>query len=161
VSLDPGIHSFMTFYSPKFGAGTKGDVAANKFYPKALQAQKLFSKARLTKDPRRKKAYRNAAYRINNSVRRLRKELHCKPALWLVTNFDVIVLPHFHVQQIASKKLKRRLKEKTIKQMLSLGHYKFLKYLKAKAEETGVELVYEFDEAYTPITCSCCEWMDK
>lgn len=160
-SLDLGVRTFATFYSPKIGAGKIGVGANVTFTKMTLHARKLFRQAYNCRDPIRQKALFNAAYRVNRKSRRLRDEMHRKVALWLVTNFDVILMPQFRVQKMISKRLSRRISEKTCREMLSLSHFQFLQLLKAKAEEKGVTVIYKFDEAYTSKTCSCCGYIDK
>jgi putative transposase len=57
-----------------------------------------------------------------------------------------------------SSKADRKLRKKTVRSMLNLGHYKFHQRLKEVAEKRGVTVI-ECDEAYTSKTCSCCGWI--
>ena len=79
-------------------------------------------------------------------------ELHKKVAHFLVTNFDVILLPTFETQQM-TRRGARKIRKKTVRQMLTLSHYKFKIFLKQKAQEYGVQVV-DADEAYTSKTIS-------
>ena len=78
--------------------------------------------------------------------------MHHKTAKFLVDNFDVILLPTFETSQMVSKS-KRRIKSKSVRQMLTLSHYDFKKFLKWKAWENS-KVVIDCNEAYTSKTVS-------
>ena len=73
-------------------------------------------------------------------------------ARFLVDNFDIILLPTFETSEMA-KKTKRRIRAKSVRQMLGLAHYRFKQFLKHKAFETG-KIVLDVCEAYTSKTVS-------
>ena len=73
-------------------------------------------------------------------------------ARFLVDNFDVILLPTFETS-IMSRKAKRRIRSKSVRQMLTLSHYKFKKFIKHKANEFH-KIVIDINEAYTSKTIS-------
>ena len=79
-------------------------------------------------------------------------ELHKKIAHFLVTNFDIILLPTFETKQM-TKRGGRKLRSRTARQMLTLSHYRFKVFLKQKAKEYGVQ-VKDVCEAYTSKTVS-------
>jgi putative transposase len=93
-----------------------------------------------------------AATRLRGKIKNLVDELHKKTARFLVDNFDVILLPTFETSQMASK-AKRRIKSKSVRQMLTLSHYKFKQFLKHKAFENS-KVVLDVNEAYTSKTIS-------
>jgi putative transposase len=107
------------------------------------------SKAKSAQKQRLKKA----ADRIRCKVQHLVKELHHKTARFLVENFDVILLPSFESSQMVSKS-RRKIKSKTVRQMLTLSHYSFKKHLECKAWETGKIILSDINEAYTSKTVS-------
>jgi putative transposase len=80
------------------------------------------------------------------------QELHHKIAKFLTDNFDVILLPTFETSQMVSKS-KRKLRNKSVRQMLTLSHYEFKQFLKWKAWEKS-KLVIDCNEAYTSKTVS-------
>jgi hypothetical protein len=51
-------------------------------------------------------------------------ELHHKTALFLVTNFDVLLLPTFETSQMVCKGA-RKLRRKSVRNMLTFAHYRF------------------------------------
>ena len=111
----------------------------------------LYARATQEKRPLRR-ALRKAANRIKVKIRNLIDELHKKIAHFLVTNFDIILLPTFQTQQMA-KRGGRKLRRKSVRQMLTLSHYRFKAFLKHKALEYGVRVI-DVCEAYTSKTVS-------
>jgi len=81
------------------------------------------------------------------------KELHHKTARFLVDNFDVILLPSFESSQMVSKS-RRKIRSKSVRQMLTLSHYQFKKHLEWKAWESGKVALTNINEAYTSKTVS-------
>ncbi|WP_240039076.1 transposase [Okeania hirsuta] len=78
--------------------------------------------------------------------------MHHKTALFLVQNFDVILLPTFEVSQMTIY-TSRKLTSKSVRQMLNWGHYRFELFLKHKAVEYN-KVVVDVSEAYTSKTVS-------
>lgn len=99
---------------------------------------------------RQKRSLNRAAQRLRWRIRDLVDDLHKKVAHFLVTRFEVILLPTFETQQMVSK-----LNSKTARAMMTWAHYRFKQHLKAKAEEYSAAVV-EVNEAYTSKTCSYC-----
>ena len=111
---------------------------------------------------------RKAANRIRLKIRNLIDELHHKIARFLVDNFDrergrgflaisnrgvdIILLPTFETSQMTVRK-GRKIRAKSVRQMLTLSHYRFKQFLKHKAFETG-RTVLDVNEAYTSKTIS-------
>ena len=95
---------------------------------------------------------RKAARRMTIKIQNLINELHHKTARFLVDNFDVILLPTFETAQM-SKRGSRKIRSKTVRNMLNFAHYRFKEFLKHKAKETG-KIVVDVCEAYTSKTVS-------
>lgn len=150
VALDPGVRTFATFFS-EYSYGWLG-VDANLHVQKlCFRLDKLVSK--ISKSPsRQKRNFKKAASRLRCKIKNLVKELHHKVAKFLVDNFDVILLPTFETSQMVSKS-RRKLRNKTVRQMLTLSHYEFKVFLKWKAWESS-KLVIDCSEAYTSKTVS-------
>jgi putative transposase len=150
VALDPGVRTFMTFLSEKsFGwLGNDSNLHIQKL---CFRLDKLVSK--ISQAPsQQKRRFKKAASRLRCQIKNLVKELHHKVARFLVDNFDVILLPTFETSQMVSKS-RRKLRNKTVRQMLTLSHYEFKKFLKWKAGENS-KLVIDCNEAYTSKTVS-------
>ncbi len=150
VALDPGIRSFITFFS-ETSFGELGSAANLKIQKLCFRLDKLISKFSKAKC-KQKKRMKKAATRIRGKIKHLVDELHKKTARFLVDNFDVILLPTFETSQM-SKKAKRRIRSKSVRQMLTLSHYKFKQFLKHKAFENS-KVVLDVNEAYTSKTVS-------
>ncbi len=94
----------------------------------------------------------HAANQIRRPIRNLVKELHCKIVHFLISNFDVILLPSFDTSQMTPRG-SRRIRKKSVRQMLTLSHYKFKQRLLDKAEQHGKHVII-VNEAYTSKTVS-------
>jgi putative transposase len=148
VALDPGVRTFMSLYGfgvyGDFGKGDFGRIRRLCYHLDELQGKIAKSKRRQRQ--RMKKASQRLRWRIRDLV----DDLHKKLAYFLVTRFDVILLPTFETQQMVSK-----LHSKTARAMMTWAHYRFKQHLKAKAEEYSA-VVVGVNEAYTSKTCSYC-----
>ena len=150
VALDPGVRDFMTFFSED-SFGWLGSQCINRIQRLCQHCDNLLSRATQEKRLLRR-ALRKAANRIKVKIHNLIDELHKKVAHFLVTNFDIILLPTFQTQQM-TKRGGRKLRRKSVRQMLTLSHYRFKAFLKHKALEYGVRVI-DVCEAYTSKTVS-------
>jgi putative transposase len=150
VALDPGIRTFLNFLSENsFGwLGNDSNLHIQKLCFKLDNLVSQISK--LPSKP--KKRFQRASDRLRCKIKHLIKELHHKTAKFLTDNFDVILLPTFETSQMVSKS-KRKLKNKSVRQMLTLSHYEFKCFLKWKAWEKS-QTVIDGNEAYTSKTVS-------
>ena len=98
VALDPGVRDFMTFFSED-SFGWLGRQCINRIQRLCQHSDNLLSRATREQRPLRR-ALRKAAKRIKVKIRNLIDELHKKVAHFLVTNFDIILLPTFESQQL-------------------------------------------------------------
>nr|WP_272819471.1 transposase [Scytonema hofmannii] len=150
VALDPGIRKFFTFFSESsFGwLGKNANMKIQKLCFKLDELCSAISKS----TGQLKRRLKKAANRIRAKIKNLVDELHKKTAKFLVDNFDVILLPTFETSQM-SKKGKRRIRSKSVRQMLTLSHYQFKQFIKHKAFEHN-KVVLDVNEAYTSKTVS-------
>lgn len=150
VALDPGVRSFMTFFSEtSFGwLGNESNLYIQKL---CFRLDKIVSQIAKSQS-RRKRRLKKAAHRLRCKIKNLVKELHHKTARFLVNNFDVILLPTFETSQMVSKS-RRKLRNKSVRQMLTLSHFEFKAFLKWKAWEQS-KVVIDCNEAYTSKTVS-------
>jgi putative transposase len=157
-SLDPGVRTFQTWYSPTHGCGEIGAKDAQKLARICLALDDLISRTR--KAPAKKRnSMRHAQARMRQCVCNLVDEVHRKTALWLVKTFDAIIIPPFNSGEMA-KKAKRKIGSKTVRKMMTWAHSRFRDKLVSKAEEHGKQ-VFLVSEAYTSKTCSACGWIDQ
>ncbi|NEN99899.1 MAG: transposase [Moorea sp. SIO3I7] len=150
VALDPGVRTFLTFFSEN-SIGKIGCGDFSRIQRLCSHLDSLFSKISKAKR-KQKRRMRKAARRIIIRIQNLINELHHKAARFLVNNFDVILLPTFETSEMA-KKGSRKIRSKTVRNLLSFAHYRFKEFLKHKALETGKTMV-DVCEAYTSKTVS-------
>ena len=150
VALDPGVRSFLTWYTND-SVGKIGEGAFFRIQRLCERLDDLLSRA--AKAPaRRRKNMRRAAGRMRLRIENLVTELHRQAARFLVDSFDVILLPAFETSEMVERG-RRNIRSKTVRNLLSLAHYRFKLFLKHKAQETGV-VVLDVSEAYTSKTVS-------
>ena len=150
IALDPGIRTFMTYFA-RDGFGWLGHMAINRIQRLCSYLDDLLSRAATAKRPTRR-TLRRAANTLRIRIRNLISELHWKVANFLVRSYDVILLPTFETSQMTCK-ARRKLRKKSVRQMLTLSHFTFKQRLKSKAEEYGVRVI-DVCEAYTSKTIS-------
>jgi putative transposase len=148
VSLDPGIRSFLTWFS-QHDAGKLGVGSFGRIQRLCWHLDNLISKRTQVKG-KRKRRLKLAENRMRHRIRDLIDELHWKSARWLVDNYDIILLPSFETSQMACA---GKLRSKSVRMLMSFAHYRFQNRLVGKAFEAGkrVEIV---NEAYTSKTAS-------
>ena len=150
VALDPGVRSFLTWYCTD-SVGKIGEGSFFRIQRLCERLDKLLSRA--AKSPsRRRRNMRRAANRIRLRIENLVIELHKQAARFLVDSFNVILLPTFETSEMVERG-SRRIRSKTVRNLLSLAHYRFKLFIRHKAAETGV-IVLDVDEAYTTKTVS-------
>ena len=160
VALDPGVRSFLTYFSENGCFGRIG-VGFQRLVDVSLKIDHLQSKYALAKNAKDRKRVRRL-YRLIGKKRlrliHLADELHWKAANFLVRNFSVIILPTYCTSEMVRKPKKegdrkRKFDEGIARAMLSLGFYKFSERLANKCAEYGVKLI-RCCEAYTSQTNS-------
>jgi putative transposase len=152
-SIDPGVRTFASTWSPDGEAFKLGDGDATRAYELLIRTDKLVSscaKASGRSRYRKKKVLARLRHRVEN----VQKDMHYQIANFLVTKYDKIILPVFGSKRMSAK-MGRRLTTKTVRSMLGLGHYAFRQRLKDVAERLG-KSVLECTEEYTSKTCSRC-----
>ena len=150
VALDPGVRSFLTWYCTD-SVGKIGEGAFFRIQRFCERLDDLLSRA--AKSPsRRRRNMRRAANRMRLRIENLVQELHRQAARFLVNNFDVILLPGFETSEMVERG-RRRIGSKTVRNLLSLAHYRFKLFIRHKAAEAGA-IVLDVNEAYTTKTVS-------
>jgi putative transposase len=172
AALDPGIRVFNTVYDPtRECVYSVGDRDIEKIYELCRRMDKWQSQwGKVTSKKRRnlKRAYLRTQKRVRNMV----DEVHKKLALFLVINYDIILLPKFETQQMAKKnktqvgvneddkpimRCQRKINSKAVRGMMTWSHYRFRMRLIEKAKErNGACLIFLVNEAYTSKTCGKC-----
>jgi len=150
VSLDPGVRTFLTFFSEN-SVGKIGESDFSRIQRLCQHLDNLISRSSQVKSAQKRRR-RKAASKIRLKIKNLIDELHHKAVRFLVDNFDVILLPTFETSEMALKS-RRKIRSKTVRNLLSFAHYRFKMFLKHKAFESG-KLVLDVCEAYTSKTVS-------
>ncbi len=153
-SLDPGVRTFQTIY----------DVSKQQVIHVGMNDNKKLEKIGGVIDKLRSKGDKGNSkkhYRLGRKIKRLNKrirnlvdDLHKQLAKYLVTNYDVIIIPIFETSQMA-KRVKRKINSKTTRSMLTWRHYSFRERLIFKARQFGSKVAI-VGEQHTSKTCSCC-----
>lgn len=154
VTLDPGVRTFQSFYSPDGICGKIGDGTSLKLNRLGTRIDKLTSLASAASNKRIRKNLKDRWRVLRTKIRNTIRDLHWKTASYLCRNWQLIVISDFQVQQMIPKRL-RKIRSKTVRQMLSLSHYAFRQRLLFKAESLGCQ-VSIWNEAYTTKTCGNC-----
>lgn len=149
VSVDPGIRTFLTTYSPSGQVCKIGENLCDVLIKKAERIDKLQSL--ITTEISRKTRYnmKKRCSKLRTKMQNIVQELHEKAATYLCKNNKIILLPEF-----GSRNMTKKLPEKA-RNVLSLCHYEFQQRLKDKAKEYN-RLVLTCDESYTTKTCGRC-----
>lgn len=153
ISIDPGIRDFITGYDPinnkviSIGNGISGHISRllhnlNKI--KSKLAKKKKNKYRI------KLAYNRARERISNMI----SDLHNKTIKYLLSNYDLILIPklNFHNFKAMNKKTKAK--------FATLSHCKFIEKMKTKSISMN-KIVISPTEEYTSKTCSNCGILNR
>ncbi len=151
VALDPGIRNFLTWFS-ETDTGHIAPGAFGKIQRLCHHLDDLLSQAKLEKKRFAKRNKYRAADRMRLRIRNLTDELHHQAARWLVDHFDILLLPTFETSEMVLRGA-RKLRSKSVRNLLSYAHYRFQQFLKWKCWQTGKALLL-VNEAYTSKTCS-------
>ncbi|QOV22994.1 RNA-guided endonuclease InsQ/TnpB family protein [Anabaenopsis elenkinii] len=156
IAVDPGNRTFLTGFDGEnvLEIGT-GDIG--RIQRLCQHLDNLISRSTKTRCRQRRKM-RIAANRVRERIQNLIKDLHNKAVNLLVNSYKVIYLPTFDSSQMVIKRRsgkKRKINSKSVRQMLTLSHYKFEQHLKQAAQRKGV-IVVLCNESYTSKTCGNC-----
>lgn len=157
-SLDPGVRTFQTIYSPNHGVAFKiGDKDISRIYRLCLHLDHLISRSANKSAPKRsRRRFKEAADRIRLRIRHLVDEVHWKAIHFLTSTFQNIIIPPFEVNNMVTRKgLQRKIGRVTVRKMLGWRHYGFRMRLMQKASFCGTN-VYVCGEEYTSKTCTSC-----
>ena len=152
-SMDPGTRKFQTIYSPDNDNYTViGNRASTILYNNLIRLDKLLS----NKNSKNKLKILKLRLRIQN----LQSELHYKSVNYLCENYKNIYIPKLTKENDIIKK-ERKINTKTVRNMVILGHCKFVERLKTKAETFRDVKVHVITEEYTSQKCFHCKKYTK
>ncbi len=156
IALDPGVRSFLTgFDGEKFVEVGNRDIT--RIYRLGQHADKLISQKAKLKGSTNKRTRSRLSQKINRllvRVRNLIDEVHKKTAKYLISEYKLIFLPTFETSQMVAKET-RKIKSKTVRQMLRWSHYRFKTFLRFQAFKRGAFII-DVTEEYTSKTCTAC-----
>ncbi|MGK0289769.1 MAG: putative transposase [bacterium] len=167
VAIDPGVRTFATSYSQEsvidYGKDFTKDILAPlmKKLDNLLSQRDLLNNTKL-EDNQVPQWLKDRIRNLNKKIDFVRakqshlvRDLHLRVAFDLVKNNDVILLPTFETSKMVIKKddpnRKRKIRSKTVRAMLSLGHFKFKLMIKWLAKKYG-KIVIDVNEAHTSKT---------
>ena len=152
VAIDPGIRSFITYFSEDGRFGHVGNGSFQRILGYHSKMEKLISMRATTDDKKRRRNLYRRVGRIRLKIRDLVDEMQWKTADFLTRNFKVVVLPRFGTSGMV-RRGSRSLRKATVKAMQSLRFYEFSQRLAQKCSERGIILIRS-NEAYTSRTNS-------
>lgn len=156
VAIDPGIRSLVTFYSEHWHGylgedwyrRTKGlQLKADRLAAEAAKCDKFYTKYRL----------RKRAAIINAKVTNRMKDMQHKIAIFLVKNFQIILLPELEARSLVRA---NRDKPAVSRAIMTSSPYQFKQIMIQKAEKYSANLIL-CKEYYTSVTCTKCGFANK
>lgn len=148
-SIDPGVRSFATVFSPGHVAKVQHGGFA-RIVRLALSLDNLISRKTREKATQRKKRMQLAIDRARLRIRNLIDDLHYQTIGWLFRNFDTVIVPDSNFTSAACK-VTRKIRSKTVRSLLGYAFARFRDRLKHKALLLGKQCVVTC-EAYTSKT---------
>lgn len=161
ISIDPGVRTFATTYSPEGIVTEWGKSDISRIYRLCHSLDDLQSRwSQVNIKHRKRYRMKMAARKIRKKIRNLVDELHKKLILWIIQNHHTVLLPLFETQQMIGRG-KRRIGSKTARAMVTWSHYRFRQRLIDKTREYPWCKVIICDEAYTSKTCGNCGFIHQ
>jgi putative transposase len=162
VALDPGVRSFMTYYSEDAAGeiGTGGENVMDKIIHKTDAIGARLNQLIKEGAPRQKISHLTKSwYRCHARASNLVTDLHYKTIKHLLDEHDVVIAPRLGVQWMVGHN--SNLTPLVKKRLLFLRHGQFRRRLVEKAQQRG-KVVRDLEEHGTSLTCSSCgNKMDK
>jgi len=153
IALDPGNRCFLTGYDGEnILEFAKEDIG--RLTRLCLHLDKLISE--MVKSPSKRYRYklRKATHKLRTRIKNLVKELQNKIANFLTENYKLIFLPTYETSKMVLKTA-RKIKRKSVRNMLTFSHSSFANHLMQQAKRKNV-IVVRCNEAYTSKTCGVC-----
>jgi len=150
ISIDPGVRKVLTTFNPnKKESLMFGSNYATDMMKLLVQLDKMIS----MKDDKKK------IKRLRKKIFYMKKEFRDQTASYISKNHDLVLMPKLNTKNLTLK-ANRRLKTKTVRNMLSIGHSKLFASVKDKCWENGCCFL-EVSESYTSQTCPRCGSLHK
>jgi putative transposase len=155
AALDPGVRTFHTIYDSTGCIFEVGKNDIGRIYRLCYYLDNLESRITSASSKKQKYRMRNAALRMRLRIRNLVDECHKKLVTFLLSEYEVILLPSFETKDMVSRR-KRVLSSKSARAMLTWSHYRFKQRLLFKRQEYPWCKILVVDEAFTTKTCGHC-----
>lgn len=156
ISIDPGIRTLITGYTPDGYVYQIGYNDIGKLSRLLHQKNKL--QGRVKKHGRKNKnRIRHAFKRASKRIKNLVEECHKKITAWLYQNFDCIIIPKLETNSFCHKNMSRVVKNK----IKVWRHCSLIERLKNKNREYPMTHLIIPTEEYTSKTCSHCGFIHQ
>ena len=99
--------------------------------------------------------------KLRLKIQNLQSELHFKTSNYLCNNFKCIYVPKLTKENDIINTRLRKIHTKTVRNMVVLGHCKFVERLKTKAEEFTNVQIHVISEEFTSQQCLECRKLTK
>ena len=164
VALDPGVRTFQTLYSEEGIVGKIGYNVCDDLIDIGLKVDKLTSCLSTTKKIKKTRYnMKKRCFLLRTKIKNKVNDLHWKTANYLCTTYKHIFLPKFETSNMVKKNLPyraRNIESKTVRNMLSLSHFKFKEKLIYLSQNYGSK-VHVCEEHYTTQACGGCGLLNK
>jgi len=160
ASVDPGVRKFLTTYAPNSRESyILGNRWSTRMMAHLFTLDKLYSNLTKENDHVTKKKLKAEIKRKRKHVFNLKKEMRDQCANFLSKRYDLVMMPKLDSGNLCIKD-NRRLKTKTVRNLMNACHAKFFDTLKDKCWENGTKFLHVREE-YTSQTCPCCGTLNK
>jgi len=158
VSLDPGVRTFQSFYTPD---GIVGDLGNQQLKNKIMKyenkidtlksiSQKIKNKGTNSKIKRKLMKIEKRCFKLKTKASNIIKDFQWKISSFLCKTYKTILLPVFKSQE-----LKNNLNSKNNRLLDILSHFKFQEKMKYQSIKYGCDLKIVTEECTTK-TCGRC-----
>ena len=158
VSLDPGVRTFQTGYSPSNRYYKIGDGFTEDLHKKYLNKMDRLQ-SELAENPNKK--LQSILNSLRTKVRNRVDDLHKQTAAFLLKRYNTIIVGDFNDKGNAVRRKKRQIGRKTVRGINLLGHCRFRDYLSYRASLVNDRQVIVMNEAFTSKTCGACGFIHK
>lgn len=151
ISLDPGVRTFQTCYSPDGTIYKMGEYQINQMKNIHNKIDKLKSIKDTSKNKKTKRNLKKKILKLEFKLFNITNNLHNQCGSMLAKTYNTIFLPTFGT----SKMLQGDLCSNVNRRMQGLSHYRFQQKMKHLCVKYNSNLVL-VDESFTTKTCGCC-----
>jgi putative transposase len=160
VAVDPGVRKFLTTYAPNAKESMlMGNRWATNITGLLIKLDNMISLSSNEKNMKIKKSLMYKIKRMRKRVFNMKKEMRDQCANFLSKKYDAVLIPKLDVKSLSIKS-NRKLKTKTVRNMMNACHGMMFDALKHKCWENGSKFLHVREE-YTSQTCPNCGSLNK